>query len=263
MEAPLVSIITPTYNSAAFISQTIHSIQQQTHINWELLVVDDCSTDTTQSIIERFAALDTRIKFRQLSQNSGAGVARNTAVEMASGQYIAFLDSDDLWKPEKLERQLRFMQEEQVPFTFSFYDCMDEQGNALGKRIEAPRTLHYYQLFFCNFVGNLTGIYDTRFFGRIPISKLRKRQDWMVWLTVLRQIKKARPVPESLAYYRIRENSVSASKWGLLQHNFAVYRQFHQLNVLASLCSMIGFLCVQLLVKPLYVKKTEAAIETV
>lgn len=262
METPLVSIITPSYNSEKFIAQTIRSVQAQTYTNWELLIVDDCSTDQTKAIVKSFQD-DKRVTFHQLSKNSGAGVARNQAVEMAGGRFIAFLDSDDLWKPEKLEKQIRFMFEGQLPFTFSFYDCIDEDGNQLHKRIEAPKTLRYYQLFFCNFVGNLTGIYDTAFFGRIPISGIRKRQDWMVWLTVLKKIRKARPVPESLAFYRIRDNSISASKMGLLEHNFAVYRQFHRLSIFTSLCCMIGFLFVQLLVKPRYVKKIKPANETV
>lgn len=262
METPLVSIITPTYNSEQFIAQTIASVQAQTYTHWELLIVDDCSTDQTQAIVQSFKD-DKRVTFHKLSRNSGAGVARNQAVEMAGGRFIAFLDSDDLWKPEKLEKQIRFMLSGQLPFTFSFYDCIDEGGNPMNKRIEAPETLHYYQLFFCNFVGNLTGIYDVGFFGRIPISSIRKRQDWMVWLTVLKKIRKAKPVPESLAFYRIRENSISASKVGLLEHNFAVYRQFHKLGVFSSLLCMIGFLFVQLLVKPRYIRKIKAVNETV
>ena len=258
MDAPLVSIITPTYNSEAFIRQTIASVQAQTHTNWELIIVDDCSIDQTPSIVGQIAETDGRISFHQLAKNSGPGVARNQAVEMSGGRYIAFLDSDDLWLPDKLEKQIGFMQASGQPFTFSFYDCIDESGNPIDKRIGAPLTLHYYQLFFCNFVGNLTGIYDAEFFGRIPISGLRKRQDWMVWLTVLKKIKKANPVPEPLALYRVRQNSVSSNKIGLLEHNFAVYRHFHGLGVFASLLCMAVFLFVQLLVKPFYVKTKPA-----
>lgn len=255
MEAPLVSIITPSYNSAAFIAQTIASVQAQTYRHWELLIVDDCSTDETPTLVRRLAQSDSRIKFHQLETNSGAGVARNTAVQRSIGRYLAFLDSDDLWQPDKLEKQVSFLQTSGQPFTFSFYDCIDEQGTPLGRRITAPRTLGYRQLFFCNFVGNLTGIYDVDFFGRLPISSIRKRQDWILWLTILKQIKRAYPVPESLALYRVRANSVSASKLGLLKHNYTVYRKFHRRNVLNSLGCMLGFLFVQLLVKPRYVRK--------
>ncbi|WP_298222203.1 glycosyltransferase family 2 protein [Flavobacterium sp.] len=256
----LVSIITPTYNSEKFIAETITSAQNQTYSNWEMIIVDDCSTDQTEPIVLQFAASDNRIKFYKLHKNAGAGVARNQAVSMAAGTYIAFLDSDDLWKPEKLQKQIDFLQTQNQSFTFSFYDCIDEVGQPLNKRVEAPLKLKYWQLFFCNFVGNLTGIYDTREFGKIPISSLRKRQDWMVWLTILRKVKTAQTIPESLAYYRVRQDSISSSKIKLLQHNYNVYRIFYGFNTVISLCCMMGFLVMQLLVKPFYVKKIRPTI---
>lgn len=255
MEKPLVSIITPSFNSDKFITETIQSVQNQTHKNWEMIIVDDCSTDDTVSIIEQFVINDNRIRFFQLEKNSGAGIARELALSKATGDYISFLDADDLWKPLKLEKQLQFLKENKTPFTFSFYDCIDEEGNALNKRVKAPKNLSYSQLFFCNYVGNLTGIYEVNYFGKIAISSTRKRQDWMVWLTILKKIRKAKPVPESLAFYRIRNNSLSASKIDLLKHNFAVYRTFHGFNYFTSLFIMIGFLFTQLLIKPLYIKK--------
>lgn len=255
MGIPLVSIITPSFNSGKFIAKTIQSVQNQTYQNWELLIVDDCSTDKTVSIIQQFVTNDERIRFFQLPKNSGAGVARDLALSKAQGDYISFLDADDLWKPFKLERQLQFLKDTKQHFTFSFYDCIDEEGNALNRRVEVPVELTYRQLFFCNYVGNLTGIYEKNYFGKIAISSTRKRQDWMVWLTILKKIKKAKPVTESLALYRIRDNSLSASKVDLLKHNFAVYRSFHGFNYVSSLFIMIGFLFTQLVIKPRYVKK--------
>lgn len=251
----LVSIITPTFNSARYISETITSVQNQTYQDWEMLIVDDCSTDETTTIVAAFATRDNRIKQYALERNSGAGVARNYALEQASGRYIAFLDADDLWKPEKLERQLHFLEQNQLPFTFSFYDCIDENGVSLQKRIKAPQIISYRQLFFCNFIGNLTGIYDTDYFGKIPISSFRKRQDWIVWLTILKKIKTARPVPESLAVYRVRKDSISASKWTLLKHNYRIYRDFHQKNKFQAFYCMIGFLFTQLVIKPRYTEQ--------
>lgn len=255
MNSSLVSIITPSFNSEKFIAETIQSVQNQSHQNWEMLIVDDCSTDQTVSIIKQFELQDSRIRFFQLKKNSGAGIAREFALSNAKGNYIAFLDADDLWKPLKLEKQLQFLKEHKSHFTFSDYDCIDEEGNALNKRVEAPRTLSYRQLFFCNYVGNLTGIYDVNYFGKITISATRKRQDWILWLTILKKIKTAKPVPESLALYRIRDNSLSASKVNLLKHNFAVYYNFHGYNYITSLFIMIGFLFTQLLLKPRYIKK--------
>lgn len=253
----LVSIITPSYNSEKFISEAIQSVQKQSYSNWEMIIVDDCSKDKTVDIIQNFMEEDHRIHLLQLQKNSGAGIARNTALSEAKGRYIAFLDSDDLWKTEKLSKQIEWMQTHNLPFTFSFYDHINEKGESLNKCIEAPKKLTYRQLFFCNFIGNLTGIYDVNYFGKIAISSIRKRQDWMVWLTILKKIKAAQPIPESLALYRIREDSVSASKIALLQPNYIVYRKFHKKTVLVSLLCMIGFLCTQILVKPRFIKKLQ------
>lgn len=260
MEIPLVSIITPSFNAEKFIAQTIESVQKQTHTNWEMIIVDDCSVDNTFSIIKEIALKDKRIQYLRLEKNSGTGIARNIALSKSKGKYIAFVDSDDLWKPTKLEKQIDYLTTNQLPFTFSFYDCIDEEGNSINKRVEAPRNLSYLQLFFCNYVGNLTGIYDVDYFGKIAISSTRKRQDWMMWLTILKKVKTAQPIPESLAYYRIRENSISASKTDLLKHNFAVYRRFHSFNLLVSLVCLIGFLFTQLLIKPRYIKTIKPSI---
>jgi teichuronic acid biosynthesis glycosyltransferase TuaG len=258
MEKNTVSIITPSFNSAKFIAKTIESVQNQSHQKWEMIIVDDCSADQTVSIVEQFVSNDNRIRLFQLEKNSGAGIARDLALSKAKGDYIAFLDADDLWKPLKLEKQLQFLKDNKAHFTFSFYDCIDEEGNELNKRVEAPRNLSYRQLFFCNYVGNLTGIYEVNYFGKIAISSTRKRQDWMVWLAILKKIKTAKPIPESLALYRIRDNSLSASKVDLLKHNFSVYRSFHGYNFVLSLFIMVGFLITQLLIKPRYIKKIEA-----
>lgn len=252
MEKSLVSIIIPSFNSEKFIAQTIQSVQSQTYKNWEMIIVDDCSSDKTASIIEEFVTIDDRIHLFQLEKNSGTGIARNVALSKTKGQYIAFLDADDLWKPIKLEKQIQFLKQHNLSFTFSFYDCIDEEGSSLNRRVESPRNLSYRQLFFCNYVGNLTGIYDVNYFGKIPISSTRKRQDWMLWLTILKKTKKAKPVPESLALYRIRDNSISASKVDLVKHNFAVYRSFHGYSLLVSFFCMVGFLFMQLIIKPKY-----------
>ncbi|SEN68517.1 Glycosyltransferase involved in cell wall bisynthesis [Flavobacterium sp. CF108] len=251
----LVSILTPTYNTEKFIRATIESVQNQTYQNWEMILVDDASTDETVKIISDFVEKDNRIKLFKLTKNSGNGFARNVALEKASGKYIAFLDADDLWFPNKLEKQLQFLKANNLPFTFSFYDCIDEEGNNLNRRVEAPLNLTYNQLFFCNYVGNLTAIYDADFFGKIVIEATQKRQDWRLWLTILKQIKETKPVPESLAFYRIRKDSISSSKFKLIKHNFGIYRDFHGFNFVSSVLLMIRFLFTQLVIKPRYIKK--------
>ncbi|NBU81813.1 MAG: glycosyltransferase family 2 protein [Flavobacteriaceae bacterium] len=252
----LVSIITPTYNSEKFISATIQSVQNQTYSNWELIIIDDCSSDNTVEIINNKIKLDSRIKLHSLNENKGTGVARNLGITVSKGSYISFLDSDDLWKPNKLERQLDFMKENNLAFTFSFYECIDESGISLNIRKEAPSPTTYNKLFFCNYIGNSTVIYNVEILGKIPINQIRKRQDWMLWLTIVKKIKLAQPLPEVLAYYRARKNSISSSKMELLKYNFNVYYKFHRMNYFTSLGCFMLFVFTQLIIKPCYSKKT-------
>lgn len=261
MEKPLVSVITPAYNSARFIGHAISSVANQTFLGWEMIVVDDCSSDDTARVVAHYARHEGRIKFVSLPQNSGAGVARQTALELARGRYVAFLDADDLWKPDKLEKQLAFLEQTNQGFAFSAYDCIDQNGEPTGVRIGVPARLSYTGLFFCNFVGNLTGIYDTEVFGKIPISKVRKRQDWILWLQILKKLKSARSMPESLAFYRVHGQSLSSSKLKLLRDNYIVYRQQHGLSPVMATLAMCGFLFVQLLIKPMYKKRLKQGTE--
>ncbi|WP_343705099.1 glycosyltransferase family 2 protein [Flavobacterium sp.] len=251
----LVSILTPTYNTEKFIRATIESVQNQTYKNWEMILVDDASTDQTVSVIEEFAQNDSRIKLFKLDKNSGNGFARNAALDKASGKYIAYLDSDDLWCSDKLEKQIQFLKTNNLHFTFSYYDSIDEEGNSLKRMVESPNPLTYKQLFFCNYVGNLTAIYDVEYFGKIKLESSEKRQDWRIWLTILKQIKTAEAIPEPLAFYRIRKNSISSSKFKLIKHNFGVYREFHGYNLVFSILLMMRFLFTQLIIKPIYIKK--------
>ena len=251
----LVSIIIPTYNSARFIADTIQSVKNQTYTNWEIILVDDASTDDTILICQSFSKTDSRIKCFELSVNSGTGTARNFGLTKAFGDFIAYLDSDDLWKPFKLQKQLDFMNKNNLSMTFSFYECIDENGISLNKMICAPQKLTFRKLIFCNYIGNLTGIYNVNLLGKIPIPDYRKRQDWMMWLSILQMIKIAHPVPESLAYYRIRSRSISASKVNLLKHNFAVYRFYLNKNIVNSIGCMSIFLFTQIIVKRFYVVK--------
>lgn len=251
----LVSIIVPTYNTEKFIRSTIESVQNQTYANWEMVLVDDASTDKTVSIIKEFAQQDNRIKLFELQENRGNGFARNAALEKATGKYIAYLDADDLWFPQKLEKQINFLKANNLHFTFSFYDSIDEEGNNLNRRVESPNPLTYKQLFFCNYVGNLTAIYDADYFGKIILEASQKRQDWRIWLTILKQIEIAKPIPEPLAFYRIRKDSVSSSKFKLIKHNFGVYREFHGYNFVFSVLLMMRFLFTQLIMKPKYIQK--------
>jgi glycosyltransferase involved in cell wall biosynthesis len=248
----LVSIITPSFNSAKFIAETIQSVQNQTYQNWEMIIVDDGSSDETVTIIKKIVINESRIKLIELDKNNGSGFARDKALEHANGNYIAFLDSDDLWKPNKLEKQLQFMKEFKLPLTFSFYELIDEESLPLNKVITTPNNITYNKLYYCNWVGNLTGIYSVDFFGKVPISFVKKRQDWMLWLTLVKKTGKIIPMPENLASYRIRKDSISASKWRLIKYNFMVYKNYHKQNTFKAFIDLLHFFFNQLIVKPKY-----------
>lgn len=231
----LVSIITPLYNAANYISETITSIQKQTYAHWELIIVDDLSTDTSLSLAEAFASTDDRIKVIPSTANRGAAVCRNHATELATGTYIAFLDSDDMWHPQKLEKQLQFMQNNSCDVSYTSYVHMDEVGKPLKKRVIALPSLSYKKQHSNNYVGNLTGIYNASVLGKILAPNIRKRQDWAVWLEAIKRSgKPALGLQEDLAFYRVHPHSMSANKFKLIKHNYNFYRTYAGHSKIAS-----------------------------
>ncbi|MCL4135656.1 UNVERIFIED_CONTAM: hypothetical protein GTU68_009286, partial [Idotea baltica] len=239
----LVSIITPTYNSEAFISETIKSVVKQTYKNWELIIIDDFSTDNTLKTIQPFLNTNPKIILLKNIKNEGAAVSRNRGIEAASGNYIAFLDGDDLWKPNKLEIQIAFMKANNCDICFSSYEQIDETGKPLNKLIKALPKLSYTKYLKSNYIGNLTGIYNAEVLGKITSPNLRKRQDWLLWLAAIKKSGKlALGIQESLAYYRVRENSMSSNKIELLKHNYWVYKKGLGFSKIKSLYCMVIFL---------------------
>lgn len=240
---PKVSIVTPVYNSETYIAKTIESVLRQTYTNWEMIIVDDKSTDTSAQIVQAFKAQDSRIQFFQLEKNSGAAIARNKATEIAAGQFIAFLDADDLWYPDKLERQIKLMRDNKLDVCFSSYELIEENGARLNKVVNALPALHYETLLKSNYIGNLTGIYNANTIGKIIVPNLKKRQDWLLWLMALDKSQKpALSIAQPLAQYRIRDNSISSSKLGLIKYNYWVYRRGLGFSSLKSIYYMLVFL---------------------
>ena len=229
----LVSIITPAFNSSRFIRETIESILAQTYPYWELLITDDCSTDDTVEIVEQYVDRDPRIKLFRLESNSGAGVCRNRSIQEAQGRFIAFCDSDDCWKPEKLERQLAFMIENGYQLTYTSYDIINEDGENKGK-VNCLKRLSYLTLLRDNGIGCLTAIYDTEKLGKVFMPTIRKRQDWCLWLSIIKRTRFAFGLRESLALYRDRKGSISSNKVEMLKHNFRVYHEVEKYNSIAS-----------------------------
>lgn len=229
----LVSIIMPTYNSADHVEESIKSILAQTYQNWELIITDDNSSDDTRLILQRYATEHKRIKCFYFYQNGGAGYCRNNSIKHSRGRYIAFCDSDDMWMPDKLERQVNFIQEKKCCLCYSGYYTVDEQSNINGV-VKVPPTLTLKQLKHDNKIGCLTAIYDTSLYGKFYMPPLRKRQDWAMFLSILKKCKIAYGITEELAYYRILDNSISRKKSRLLKYNAEVYSSMFNYNKLKS-----------------------------
>lgn len=230
MSMPLISIVTPAYNSEYSVANTVRSVLDQTLTDWEFLIVDDASSDGTAGIVRRFCQQDDRIRLLELAENSGAAVARNAGISAAQGRYIAFLDSDDLWLPEKLERQVAFMQEHGLAFSYTGYEMITEEGERTGIIHQAPASVSYADMLRYNRIGCLTAMYDTQLLGKVFMPELRKRQDYALWLKILRQTGMASGLPEVLALYRQREGSISSNKVDLIRYHWRLFREFERLS---------------------------------
>lgn len=250
METPLVSVIMPAYNAEDFIGDAIGSVQKQTYKNWELYVIDDASTDATVKITRELAEKDQRIKLLRNSRNAGPGYSRNRGIEAASGRFICFLDADDLWLEQKLELQVKLMLERDSGMLFSSYYLLPEDAQEANKLIRALPVLTRKKLLRSNYVGNLTGMYDTAKTGKIYAPLIRKRQDWGLWLQVLTKTGSATGIPEPLAVYRQRKDSVSGNKAALLSYNFRIYKEVLGFGWLKSSRYMCRFLWEHFFIKP-------------
>lgn len=222
-----VSIITPVYNSGKYIENTIKSVLEQTYPNWEMIIADDCSKDETASIIEQFR--DPRIKYFRLEKNSGAAIARNLALNRVQSKYIAFLDADDMWKPEKLDKQLDFMIKNKIGFSFTGYEILREGEN---KIIKVPKRLNYNQFMKNTVIGMLTVMINTEIVGEVRLVDIRKDHDSMTWAKLLREGNIAYGLDESLAYYRKVEGSISNNKLKAVMNHWKNCRQIEKLSIL-------------------------------
>lgn len=237
----LVSIITPAYNAAEYIAETIESVLAQTYSNWEMLIVNDCSKDNTVEIVQSYAAKDNRIKLINLKQNSGAEFARNTAIQNSKGRYIAFLDSDDLWKKEKLAKQLAFMQQNGYAFTFTAYGHFKDRKENIQNLIKVHESLNYKQALKGNQIGCLTVMLDRMQVENINFSK-QKHEDYILWLNILKQGITAYGLDESLALYRTgNSKSISSNKLQSALWTWNVYTKNQKLSVLKSMYYMFFY----------------------
>ena len=226
MSQDLVSVIIPCYNAGSYLRACVESVLRQTYRHIEVLIIDDCSTqEETHKVLDELEQTDNRIKIFYLDKNSGPAVARNEGIIRAQGRYIAFCDSDDMWHPTKLERQIAYMQEKQCALCSTSYYIVDESNSIIGI-VRSPSKITYQMYKRDNKIGCLTAIYDTKLLGKkyyMPL--LRKRQDWGLFMKILRDIKFCYPVTQPLAYYRRRQNSISSDKTSLIKYNVNIYKQ--------------------------------------
>lgn len=227
--AGLVSVIMPAYNAENAIAQSIASVVQQSYLNWELLIVDDASTDRTVPVAQALSANDSRIRIISLAQNGGVANARNVAMAQAKGQYIAFLDSDDFWLPEKLESQIRFMTERQIGFSFTAFRRFGTDRPP-GSLIRAPQYVTYSDLLKDNVIGCLTVVIDRQI---VPSSFMPqvKHEDLACWLQILKSGMCAYGLQQDLARYRVSSNSVSGNKQRSAVWRWRIYREVEKLSV--------------------------------
>ena len=237
----MVSVIMPVYNTEKYVEEAICSVLSQSYQDWELLVVDDCSTDSSVSIIKRYMEQDRRIHFFQTDSSSGSPVKpRNIGVDAAKGRYIAFLDSDDIWLPDKLQNQIPLFGEGAVAVVFSNYEKMTEEGQCSGRIICAPHCTDYKKLLKGNVIGNVTGVYDTRKVGKIFFQPVH-HEDYILWLSILKKGYVARNTNTVTARYRLRVQSVSSNKWKVLGWQWYIYVHVEHIHYLKAVCLFVCY----------------------
>ncbi len=232
----LVSIIMPSYNTGKYISTTIESVMQQTYSHWELIIVDDCSIDNTDEVVKKYLEKDTRIYYLKNETNSGAAVSRNRALREAKGKWIAFLDSDDLWMPEKLEKQIKFMENNNYHFSYTNYSEIDPEGNRNGVTVTGPKRITKTGMFNYCWPGCLTVMYDRGVVGLIQIVDIKKNNDYAMWLKVCRKVE-CFLLDEELAHYRRgRAGSVSShSVRTMISWHYKLFREAEGENAVMAL----------------------------
>jgi teichuronic acid biosynthesis glycosyltransferase TuaG len=232
MSSPLVSVITPAYKAAAYLPATLASVRAQTMPDWEMIVVDDASSDGTADLLAAASRADPRVRAELSPVNRGSGPTRNRALALARGKYLAFLDADDLWDPVKLERQMTFMEKTRAPFSFSGYRVLSSDGQLLGVVDQIPERLEYGDLLKNSIVGCLTVVLDRRRVGPVEFPPLRTSQDLALWLAILKRGFAAHGLREVLASYRIVGSSATRNKLRAAREVWSLYRDTERLPVL-------------------------------
>ena len=236
---PLVSIITPAYNADAYIEEMICSVLSQTYTNWELIIVDDASTDETKTIISKYLQCDTRIRYVRNNKNNGPAKSRNKGIDASFGEYIAFLDSDDSWLPKKLEKQIEFMHKENIQLSYTAYYTVDPKG-AIIASFSVPHTVTYVDMLKTSSIGTLTTIYHAKRLGKIYFPLLH-HEDYVLKLNILKHIPCAKGINEPLAKYRRHSQSLSQNKLKTALWQWHIYRKVEKLSFIKSFYYFIHY----------------------
>lgn len=237
MRNNLISIITPSYNSSDWIEKTYTCIKEQSYQNWEWLITDDCSSDDTLAILKNINLSDKRVKFFSNKVNSGAAVSRNNSLSNASGDFFAFIDSDDLWLLSKLENQINFMEDNLVDFSFTSYELVDDNGQLLNKIVDSHdvKYVTYEDMLRKKAtLGCSTVMLRRSAFDDISMPLIRTGQDYGLWLKLLKTGKNAYKVNEVLTQYRILPNSISRNKIKKAKRQWQIYREIEKLSLIKS-----------------------------
>jgi len=237
----LVSIITPCFNSEKFLDECISSVINQTYQNWEMLIVDDSSSDNSSILIKSYSKHDDRIKPIFLKDNVGPAMARNTAISISKGKYLAFLDSDDIWLPEKLKLQINFMKKNNYSFVFSSYSVITSNETKPKYEVSVPEKISYKQYLKNTIIGCLTVVLDKEKFKNIQMPILRSSHDMALWLDLLKEEEFAYGIQQELAVYRKHKSSNTSNKLRAVYDVWNVYRKHERLNVLNSIYNFIFY----------------------
>lgn len=237
MKKDLISIIVPVYNAEKFLESTIKTVLDQTYQEWELIFIDDCSKDNSVDVIKKYQKKDNRIALIQNKENSGAAITRNNGIKKAKGKYLCFLDADDLWEKEKLEKQINFMREKDCAFSFTGYEFANENGEPNGKKVYVPNKISYKQALKNTTIWTSTVMFDIKKMSKedIYMPNVKRGQDTATWWKILRKIDYAYGLNEVLSYYRRTNESLSANKIVALKRTWNLYRNVEHLGLISSI----------------------------
>lgn len=237
----LVSVIMPTYNCGRYIAQSIESVLAQTVTDWEIQIVDDCSTDNTAKVLQPYLVQYPNIHYYRLPQKGGPAVARTEAIRRATGKYVAFLDSDDIWTSDKLEKQIAFMERTGAKFSATGYALMDVEENSLHTVFIPPKKTDYKKMIrLSNPIGNLSAMYDQEALGKFEVPLIEKRNDFALWLQILKRTDYCYGMEDVLGTYRAgRPGSISSRKLKQAKYHWQLYHKIEGHNIVRSICEMI------------------------